>query len=185
MKLPESPLVLPKLPYELYALEPIISEESMSVHYFGHHKGYVDNYNKLLLEEGKKEDKEFNYNGHILHSLLWKNLCTFPSKPSKKTVELIETRYPSFDYFFESVINIGASFHGSGWLYVDSELNLKTIPNHEVHLVNSMPLLIIDLWEHYYYIDWHNDKKGFLNNLDKIINWNVISKRYHKRKLDF
>src|SRR5271156_2944665 len=80
MRLPDSPLILPPLPYKLDALWPVINSESMSIHYHGHHQAYVDNYNKLLKEGGSKEDKEFNYGGHVLHSLLWKNLAPFPTE---------------------------------------------------------------------------------------------------------
>lgn len=181
MRLPTSPLVLPRLPYELNALEPIISTEAMAVHYHGHHQTYIDNFNKLLVEGGKIEDMEFNYSGHLLHSLLWKNLAPFPTNLNKEMQKLVLLHFPSINHFLDKITKDITSIKGSGWLILTSQFELETIPNHDIARIKGKhPLLVLDAWEHFYYIDYNNKKTDFFKNLIRIIDWDTVITRHYK-----
>lgn len=176
MELPESKLVLPKLPYSLNSLEPIISGEAMKTHYLGHHKGYVDTYNKLLEEGGKIEDREFNYFGHILHSILW--TCLTPTSIMNSEIKtLILKKYQSINYFLENLIEKTMSIKGSGWLLLDKNFKFLTIPNHDLSNVGEPPILVLDQWEHFFYLDFKNKKKDFMEKIVFKINWDMVLKR--------
>lgn len=176
MKLPTTKITLPKLPYNFNALEPVISHEAMEMHYLGNHKNYVDTYNKLLLEEGKQEDKKFNYFGHLLHSILW--TCLTPNSIlNKKIKSIISEKYLTVDYFYEVLIERIMSIKGSGWLLLDENFNFLTIPNHDLTNVKDSPILVIDSWEHFWVLDDKNRKKDFFLKLIYLINWDTVLER--------
>lgn len=181
MKLPGQPLVLPRLPYDLNALEPVISAETMEVHYLGHHKTYIDKYNKLLAEGGTYEDKMFNFCGHILHSLYWGNLTPFPANPGKLLQEHLYQKYSSINLFMKKIVDASINLKGSGWVVVNQNLDILTIPNHDLtKLGNDVPILVIDGWEHSWYLDFKNNKSDFFNNFIHIINWDKVLDRFLK-----
>ena len=169
---------LGRLPFHLDDLEPIVSRETMETHYFGHHKGYVDKYNKLIKnpKPSSNHDKKlkFNLNGHILHSLYWENLIpsgSFGPSPFLKNHyngNLVQD-------LFESTLDI----MGSGWgLLVATkrgDVQIKKIQNH--NLSNHNPICVIDFWEHAYYIDYRNNKKEFLANFMSLVNWDIVEDR--------
>ena len=182
---------LPSLPYSYDALEPVISSEIMHLHHDKHHKAYVDNLNKALKEyqiEASKNNLpsmiclqqvvKFNGGGHLNHSLFWK--CLLPQekykKPSENILKYIEKDFYSFDNFCSKLIKQAASIKGSGWAflaYENKHLEILTTLNHDIE---EKPLLIIDVWEHAYYLQYKNDKKRYLEEIWKIINWEEIEK---------
>lgn len=196
------------LNYELNALEPFMSETTLSFHYGKHHQGYVNKINSLIkgtkmeemsLEEIIKdsfndEDKVavFNNAAQVYnHNLFWNGLTSSDnSSLSDISPELKE----DIEESFESVENMLAEFKktalsqfGSGWTWLvidEGKLKIEKTSNANNPLTkNQKPLLCIDVWEHSYYLDYQNKRDGYLDNiLENIINWKYVSKLYEEYK---
>lgn len=194
---------MPALPYEYNDLEPIISEEQLSIHYEKHHKMYVDTANKILqtLDKAHSEGEEldyksilkslsFNIGGHLLHSLFWNNLA-FPSKDNEASASLkqaLEKEYGSMENFKEAFTKTAGSVEGSGWaaLAFCKLTGRPLLMQIEKHNVNVYPafefLLVLDVWEHAYYIDYKNDRKRFIESFWDIVNWKEVNRRFDQLK---
>lgn len=172
---------LPELRYSYKALEPHISEEQLRIHHTKHHNAYVEKANKALDEKNWKA-LTFNLAGHILHELFWNNL-TPESKEEGKVVGMIEKQWGSLEKFKEDFTDIAATVQGSGWaaLAYDKDEDKLIIMQIEKHNVNVVPilklLLVVDVWEHAYYLDYANARGEFLTNFWKIVNWEEVDKR--------
>jgi len=187
--IPRTTIQLPELPYNFNALSPILSAEAMRIHYLGHHKGYVDKFNKLLHSGGSEEDLEFNYHGHLLHSLYWKSFTPKESFPGELTLRLIQGQFPgtnSVEDFLELLFNKAMSLKGSGWVVVSIAnkraqllLHTDTISNHNITELwpNSKVLFVLDVWEHAFYLDYANKKNAFFKQMLQIIDWDTIEHR--------
>lgn len=161
-----------KLPYGRKDLDPVMSEATLKYHYDGLASKYFERFNK---GEG---DSDFNYGGAILHNIFFSNL-TPPSasnKPSGLSKTLIEKKYGSFEKFKEAVEKIAMSIQGSGWVYMDTSGEIKTIRNHEYKKTMKIALLI-DWWEHAWALDYQQDKSKYLDNIWRIIDWEVVDIR--------
>jgi Fe-Mn family superoxide dismutase len=190
---------LPKLPYGYNNLAPYISEEQLRLHYEKHHSGYVNNANALLekLEKSRKENSEldmkstlkslsFNVAGHLLHSLFWSNLAPEGKggKMSKALSKAIDDEFGSFDRLRQEFTQAAVSVEGSGWAALaycpaTSRLLLVQIEKHNVNVIPQYNLLlVIDVWEHAYYLDYKNARDKFVEAFWKIINWNEVNKRF-------
>jgi superoxide dismutase, Fe-Mn family len=189
-----SPHVLPPLPYAENALEPIITAKTMSFHYGKHHKGYVDNLNKLIagteyadlsLEKiiagtaGRPEGTSiFNNAAQIWnHTFYWKSMNPKRAGEPPAALKLkIIASFGSVDDCKKELASAAVSQFGSGWSWLVLENgNLKVVKtaNAETPLAKGMqPLLTIDVWEHAYYLDYQNRRADYVNAvLDKLINW--------------
>lgn len=163
-------LVLEKLPYKMDDLGPILTKDNLEIHYGKLAKAYVDRFNS---GEG---DSDFNRAGAFLHNLFFPQLCA-PSgsnKPSGVSLEFINKHYDNFSKFKEELEKIAMGIQGSGWVYLARNGSIKTIKNHEVC---SDIVLLIDWWEHAWFIDYGSNKQKYLNNIWRIINWAVINDR--------
>ncbi|MFH1175600.1 MAG: superoxide dismutase [bacterium] len=190
---------LPKLPYDFNGLEPYISADQLKTHYYKHHQKYVNASNEILahLDNARKENLEidaflakklnFNAAGAILHSLFWFNLSP-PSeegggKPTKSLDGAIKREFGSFERFKEEFIKAALEVEGPGWpaLAYDKVTNrilISPIEKHNFFVYPSLKLLLVlDLWEHAYYIDYKSDKSKYINSFWKIINWNTVKRR--------
>jgi len=163
-------LELLKLPYSKDGLSPVISKETINYHYANLAQAYVDRFNK-----GEGDDK-FNKAGAFLHNLYFPGLKEPSSKnqPTGKSAEIINKKYKSFDAFKEAVTKEAMSIQGSGWIYMDLNGGIKTIVNHEIRKDIAM---LIDWWEHAWALDYQSDKKKYLENTWKIINWEIVNDR--------
>ena len=163
-------LELLKLPYSRDALSPVKSRATIDYHYANLAQGYVDRFNK-----GEGDDK-FNKAGAFLHNLYFPGLKEPSSKnqPTGKSAEIINKKYKSFDAFKEAILKQAMSIQGSGWVYMDLNGGIKTIVNHEIRKDIAM---LIDWWEHAWALDYQSDKKKYLENTWKIINWEVVNER--------
>lgn len=163
-------LELLRLPYERDELAPSISEDTINYHYGKLAKAYVDRYNK---DEG---DPSFNEAGAFLHNILFQQYQSPKSgnKPSGAVLELIEKNYKSFDNFKDEFAKVAMSIQGSGWVYLAKDGKIKTIKNHEI---KKDIVLLVDWWEHAFALDYQHDKKKYLENQWKIINWNHINEQ--------
>jgi Fe-Mn family superoxide dismutase len=163
-------LVQTKLPYARNDLEPSISEDTVNYHYGKLYKTYVTRFNN---GEG---NADFNEAGAFLHDLLFTQYQA-PSgsnTPDGTAGEFITKHFKTFNSFKDKFQKEAMTIQGSGWVYLARDGKIKTITNHEIKMDI---VLIIDWWEHSWALDYQSDKKSYLNNQWKIINWNVISSR--------
>jgi Fe-Mn family superoxide dismutase len=191
--------VLPKLPYDYTDLIPHMSEEQLRIHHTKHHQAYVNGANALLekLDKARKEGtdldikstlKELSWNigGHILHSLFWGNLAP-PSKaggkPSGVLNNALTKEFGSFERFKKEFTQAAVSVEGSGWaaLTLCRQTGRPIIMQIEKHNTNVYPmfriLMVLDVFEHAYYIDYKNERAKFVDAFWNIVNWNEINKR--------
>jgi Fe-Mn family superoxide dismutase len=188
---------LPKLDYEYNALEPVISERIMRLHHLKHHQAYVNNANAAIEKLYKHSRGEleidvgavsrslsFNLNGHILHNIFWKNLRppVDNNKPGGEIADLINKNFGSYEGFKKQFSAASNSVEGSGWgvLVSDGEKNLfiTQIEKHNLmHIAGFKPILVLDVWEHSYYLDYENRRNEFVENFFKIINWEDVEQR--------
>ena len=186
--------VLPALPYAENALEPVITANTMSFHYGKHHKGYVDNLNKLItgteyagqsLEKiitgtaGKPEKTAIFNNAAQTwnHTFYWKSMNpNGGGEPPAALKKRIEAAFGSVEACKKELANAAVSQFGSGWAWLvldGSVLKVVKTANADDPLTTTMkPLLTIDVWEHAYYLDCQNRRADYVNAvLDKLINW--------------
>jgi Fe-Mn family superoxide dismutase len=158
------------LPYSNDELAPVKSEKTIDYHYGTLYKGYVDRYNK---GEG---DADFNEAGAFLHDIYFKQFHKPVSnnQPEYIALNFINKHFKTFASFQDNVQKSAMGIQGSGWVYLARDGSIKTIRNHEIRMDI---ILLIDWWEHAWALDYQADKKAYLRNIYKIINWNVISSR--------
>jgi len=163
-------LVLEPLPYDRNGLSPVMSKETLDYHYGELAKKYVDRFNK---GEG---DAEFNRAGAFLHNIFFPQLKepTGSNKPTGASVEFINKHFDSFDQLKEDFEKTAMGIQGSGWVYIARNGKIKTIKNHEIR---QDIILLIDWWEHAWALDYRSDKKKYLKNIWRTINWSVINDR--------
>lgn len=163
-------LKLVDLPYGRSALTPVMSKTTIDNHYGKLAKSYVDRYNK---GEG---DSGFNSAGAYLHNLFFPQLRAPRSnnQPTGLAKSLIERKFKSFSKFKEEFEKEAMKLHGSQWIYLSKSGAIKTITNHQKRTDIA---LLIDWWEHAWIHDYGTDKKKYLNNIWKIINWDIVNQR--------
>ena len=162
-------LSIDALPYGMDDLAPVISKDTLEYH-FGHlAKTYAKRYN---AGEG---DPAFNEAGVFLHNILFKQYQESNgklNKPFGKSLELIEKHYKNFDNFKEEFTKVAMGIQGSGWVYLARDGTIKTIVNHSI---KKDIVVLVDWWEHAWALDYQHDKKKYLENQWKIINWEHIN----------
>lgn len=163
-------LELIPLPYELKALDPVLSKENLNCHYEHLARGYVKRYNK---GEG---DAAFNRAGAFLHNVFFPQLQPpkGANRPNGPILTQIEEKFKTYDDFKDQFIDKAMSIQGSGWCYLSTSGEIKIIRNHAIR--NDICMLV-DMWEHSWLLDYEWDKQKYLNNIWKIINWTVCSDR--------
>jgi len=185
---------LPVLPYELNALEPHISKETLEYHYGKHHRTYVTNLNNLIkdsafadmsLEEIIKQSSEgvFNNAAQVWnHSFYWN--CLSPKgggQPTGKLANAINGTFGSFDKFKEEFTKKAITTFGSGWAWLvknsDGTLALVSTSNAGTPMTsNQTALLTCDVWEHAYYIDYRNARPKYVEAFWNLVNWDFVAK---------
>ena len=165
-------IVQEKLPYSKTDLAPVMSEATIDYHYGKLAAGYVKKYN---AGEG---DAKFNEAGAYLHNVFFPQLQPpkGSNKPTGASKELIESKFGDFDLFKEKFTETAMSIQGSGWVYLSKKGDIKTIINHQIK--NDIALLV-DWWEHAWALDYAYDKAKYLNNIWRIINWDVVNSRLY------
>lgn len=186
---------LPELPYKYDALEPYISKEIMTLHHDKHHLAYVNGANTALdkLEAGRKSnwqgmdikgierDLSFNLAGHVLHSIFWPNMKqNGGGKPGGKLADMINEDFGSFDAFKAQFGAAAKAVEGSGWgmlVYDPISDQLLTLQAEKHNLLsgqNSVPLLVCDVWEHAYYLQYKNDRGSYVDAFWNTVNWENV-----------
>jgi len=155
------------LPYGLKDLEPVMSKETLDYHFEHLAKGYAKRYNS---DDG---DKDFNRAGSFLHNKFFPQFRTpkGANRPKGAVAQLIEDKFKTYEDFQEAVKTEAMKIQGSGWVYLSTGGEIKTIKN---HAVRTDIALLIDWWEHAWALDYQWDKERYLNN---IIDWTVINER--------
>jgi Fe-Mn family superoxide dismutase len=190
---------LPKLPYDYNALEPYISELQLKLHHDKHHQAYVNGANADFekLDKARKENAEidakavlkdlsFNVGGHLLHSIFWENMAPAGKggggQPGGAVADAINKEFGSFEQFKKEFTKAAATTEGSGWaaLAVHPCIDRPLIMQIEKHNVNVYPtfriLMVLDVWEHAYYVDYKNERAKFIEAFWNIVNWDKVNK---------
>jgi superoxide dismutase, Fe-Mn family len=161
-----------KLKFGKDEFAPVMSEATIKYHFDGLAAKYSERYNK---GEG---DPDFNYGGAVLHNIFFANLTPprAANKPEGLSKTIIDEKYKSFDSFKKEVEKEFMAAQGSNWIYMDLAGNLHTIHNHEYKKTMEIALLI-DAWEHAWALDYQQDKAKYLDNIWRIIDWDVVNIR--------
>ena len=191
---------LPKLPYAYNALAPYMSEQQLTIHHDKHHQAYVNGTNAIFekLDKARKENADldvkstlkelsFHIGGHLLHSTFWD--CMAPpgkggGQPGGAIADVLMKEFGSFERFKTEFSKAAASVEGSGWaaLVMHPCVDRPLVMQIEKHNMNLYPafrlLLVLDLWEHAYYIDYKNDRAKFVEGFWNVVNWDYVNKVY-------
>jgi Fe-Mn family superoxide dismutase len=187
---------LPKLQYELNALEPYISKSTLEYHHGKHHQAYVTNLNNLVpgtkFENADLETIIKEADGGIFNNgaQVWNHTFYFnqfsekrDSSPKGDLAKAIDSKYGSFDSFKEEFTKAALTLFGSGWAWLvkDSNGNIDIVQKSNAGNPlkdNLTPILTCDVWEHAYYLDTQNARPAYLKNFWEIIDWDIIEKRF-------
>ena len=184
---------LPTLPYEMDALAPHMSKETLEFHYGKHHQAYITNLNKLIpgteFENKSLEEIILQSSGGIFnnaaqvwnHSFFWN--CLSPNggnEPTGQLLEKINAAFGSFDNFKEKFSTTAATTFGSGWAWlvknVNGELEVISTSNAATPITEGKTaLLTCDVWEHAYYIDYRNARPEYIKNFWSLVNWEFVA----------
>lgn len=158
------------LPYARDALEPVMSEASIDYHYENLAKGYAKRYN---ADQG---DANFNRAGSFLHNKFFPQLRPPKGRnlPKGAVLALIEEKFRDFDGFKQAFKEVAMKVQGSGWVYLSTGGEIKTIAN---HAVRTDICVLVDWWEHVWALDYQADKERYLDNIWRIIDWDVCNDR--------
>jgi len=195
---------LPDLPYAYDALEPHIDAMTMEIHHDKHHAAYTKNFNAALKDAGiaDMDIKEIfkdvtkypagvrnNGGGYYNHKLYWKAMSpNGGGTPKGELLTAIEKSFGSFDGFKEKFSSAAATRFGSGWAWLvnsDGKLVVTSTPNQDNPLmdvaeVKGHPLLLIDVWEHAYYLKYQNRRADYIAAFWNVINWDWVAEKYLK-----
>ena len=192
---------LPDLPYGYKDLEPYISEEQLTVHHTKHHQAYVNAANAIMekLDKARQDgadlemkgilkDLSFQLGGHELHSIFWQNMAPAGNggggEPRGALGAAIIREYGSFDRFKKEFTQAAVSTEGSGWAVLtyckgNGRLGTMQVEKHNVNFPVGYPtLMVLDVWEHAYYIDYKNLRPKFVEAFWNIVNWDSAGERF-------
>jgi Fe-Mn family superoxide dismutase len=190
---------LPELGYDYGALEPHISGKLLELHHQRHHAAYVRNANAVLerLEESRQKGDltqlaalehalAFNLSGHVLHSIFWRNMTPRGGgKPEGELGSAIERDFAGFDRFKKQMIGAASTVMGSGWAALvwdplGRRLLTTQIYDHQSNLAQSaIPILVLDAWEHAYYLQYQNRKEDFFQAVWNVWSWKDAAARFN------
>lgn len=190
---------LPMLPYAYKALEPVISARLLQIHHDQHHKTYVEGLNKAelkLIEARQKRDfalvkhwereQAFHGSGHILHSIYWTSMAPIGNRwetPGEQTIKHIMSYFGSLTVFGEQFTAAAINVEASGWALLVwqpawGRLEILTIEKHQdLYQAGSIPILVMDVWEHAYYLDYQNKRKDYVTAWWQLVNWYDVERR--------
>ena len=189
---------LPDLRYDYGALEPHISGRIMELHHDKHHAAYVKGANTTLEKLDEARDKEdysrltalekalaFNLSGHVLHSIFWQNLSPKSGgRPSGELAAAIQEHFGSFEKLKRQLNEVASTIMGSGWAALvweplGSRLLTTQIYDHQSNLnQGGIPLLVLDAWEHAFYLQYENRKADFFEAVWNVWNWADVAERF-------
>jgi superoxide dismutase, Fe-Mn family len=188
---------LPDLPFDHADLEPHLSARILEVHHGKHHQAYVDGANATidaLIEARETDDYSsivglertlaFNVSGHVLHSMYWSNLNPDGGgQPEGELGSAIEEHFGGFDAFRSQFTNVVSTVQGSGWAALTWEpfgrrLVVEQIQDHHSNTIQAgVPILVMDAWEHAYYLQYENRRGDYATAMWNVIDWIDVSER--------
>lgn len=192
---------LPDLPYAYDALEPHISAEIMELHHDKHHANYVKGANAALealeAERGGDADADkiralsknlaFNLGGHTNHSIFWKNMApNAGGNPTGAIAEAIDRDFGSFEGFKKQFSAVANGLQGSGWAvagydHIAGRLIIQQMTDQQGNIsVDFTPVLMLDMWEHAFYLQYKNVKADYIEAWWNVVNWDDVNERYAK-----
>jgi Fe-Mn family superoxide dismutase len=189
---------LPPLPYDPAALEPHLSARILELHHGKHHQAYVDGANATLDKLAAARDQgdfaslvglqktlAFNVAGHVLHSLYWQNMSPGGGdRPQGELAAAIDDQFGGYDAFRAQMTAATVSVQGSGWSALVWEplgrrLVVEQIEDHHNHSIEgARPLLVIDAWEHAYYLQYENRRAEYAEAIWNVIHWEDVATRF-------
>ncbi|MFM1783900.1 MAG: hypothetical protein RLZZ579_177 [Actinomycetota bacterium] len=198
-----STYTLPELSYDYSALEPHISARIMELHHSKQHQAYVTGANAALdsMEEARasnnfavlpklQKDLAFNLGGHVNHSVFWKNLAPSSGTPEGELAAAITEYFGSFDAFKAHFTAAAIGIQGSGWAYLawdslGNRLIIGQLYDQQGNIaLGNIPLLMLDMWEHAFYLDYQNVKADYVKAFWNIINWQDVAARFGSVKVN-
>lgn len=196
--------ILPPLPYAKTALAPFLNEEQLSLHHEKHHQSYVDNLNKLIETDPEQKGKPleeiiltatgsvFNNAAQIWnHTFYWQSMTptSQSGKPAAALDEAIKRDFGNMDALKAKFVDAGVKTFGSGWVWLcttdSGKLSIVSTSNAAVPYkeVGAIPLLVADVWEHAYYVDYRNQRQKYLEAFWQQINWKFVSENYDSKRV--
>lgn len=183
-----------KLKFDQTELQPVISSQTVDLHYNKHHASYTNNANAIMqkIEKARTtddfmwtkslhKDLSFNLNGHLLHELYWSCLRAprEDNVPQKEMKDKIVKNFGSFELFKKEFTATAMSVEGSGWAVLyksDDTLIISQVQSHNLlGLAGVKIVLCVDVWEHAYYLDYKNDRGAYLENWWKLVDWEFVN----------
>jgi Fe-Mn family superoxide dismutase len=186
----------PRLPYSDDALEPVISQRTVLLHYGEHVKSYINNLNRLIkgtqFEDSPLEEVIENSTGPLFNNAaqVWNHIFYFFSfspdgggKPDGEISKAIDRDFGSFDNFKKVFVDAAATLFGSGWVWLSRDNNRRLFITQGQNAANPLtdgltPLLAFDVWEHAYYIDYEIRRADYLERLWEIVDWDMVENRF-------
>ena len=200
---PAGPFALPPLPYAYDALEPHFDAETMHLHHDKHHQAYVNNLNvavsahpelagksvaELLanlnnVPEAARAAVRNNGGGHANHSFWWPTLGKGGAAPTGELAKAIDGRFGSLTAFQDALTKAALGVFGSGWAWLvkmpDGSVGIETTPNQDSPISSGhKPVLGIDVWEHAYYLKYHNVRADYVKAFFQVLNWDYVSGQF-------
>jgi Fe-Mn family superoxide dismutase len=197
-------LTLPELPYAYDALEPVIDQQTMTIHHTKHNQAYVDNCNAALekfpdvtgdlvsllknldaVPEAIRGAVRNNGGGAFNHALFWTILAPVNSKPlSAAFAAKLDATFGSVDAFKSEFENAAKTRFGSGWAWLivtpKHELKVTSTPNQDTPFSEGTPILGLDVWEHAYYLKYQNRRPEYVGNFWQVVNWEKVEALYNE-----
>jgi Fe-Mn family superoxide dismutase len=199
--IPGGPYTLPPLPYDYSDLEPHIDAQTMKLHHDVHHAGYVGNANAAVAELGMirrvggeqikavraaTDRLAFNLSGHLLHSIFWTNMAREGGgdpDPESAVARMIKRDFGSLDAFRGNFQAAAQQVQGSGWGVLAFEptaqrlLVLQAEMHQNTAVWGAVPLLVLDVWEHAYYLKYQNQRSSYIKAFMNVVNWSNVDRR--------
>lgn len=190
---------LSKLPFEMDALEPHMSRETLEYHYGKHHAGYVKKLNAAVEQQSELQGRSleelvrdsqggvFNNAAQVWnHTFFWNCLCpgSEQTRPGEALQNALESEFGSIDAFKTAFADAAAANFGSGWTWLvlnaGDGIEILNTDDADTPIRNPRvtPLMTLDVWEHAYYIDYRNDRARFIDNFWSILDWETVSERF-------
>jgi Fe-Mn family superoxide dismutase len=193
---------LPELPYDYTALEPHLSGQILELHHGKHHQAYVDGANTTFEKLGEarssgdydtinqlEKNMAFHLSGHVLHSLFWTNMAPDGGgEPDGELATAVKEYFGSFDAFRAQLTAAAMNVQGSGWGALSWEplagrLIVEQVYDHQGNVgQGGPPLLVLDMWEHAYYLQYKNVKKDWVDAYWNLVNWGDVATRFDRVK---
>lgn len=193
---------LPELTYAYDSLEPAYAREMLELHHDKHHATYVGGLNTALAGLAEARDKAnydtinqleknlaFNYSGHVLHSIFWRNMSPDGGgSPQGDLAQAIDANFGGADALREQMSHAATGVQGSGWSAMSYEpisggLIVHQIYDHQGNFgQGTVPLLVLDMWEHAYYLQYKNEKKKWAKAFWDVVNWPDVAERLQKAR---